>query len=360
MRTTTAWKNTRNSNDLERVPLERRDLRATDVAVRIDYCGICHSDLHAVHSIPGIVPGHEFVGTITELGASASRFKVGDRVAVGTVVDSCRTCKRCKAGEEIYCTNGLTPTYGGIDRVDGTPTQGGYSREYVLNEDFVFPLPAGLDPKAAAPLMCAGITVWSPLKKAGVGPGSRVAIAGFGGLGHMAVKFAVALGAAVTVISTSPDKEKDALAMGAKDFILTKADEAATTPGAADWTKVAALVSENANRFDLIIDTIPVTHSLDREILMLDLDGELSLVGVSWELPVNNLLLLIGRKRLSSSATGGLPATTEMLQFAAQHGILPDVEILPSAQVKTALDRLEANNVRYRFVLDLADLDGRS
>ncbi|MFE5628266.1 NAD(P)-dependent alcohol dehydrogenase [Streptomyces sp. NPDC056543] len=342
MRTTTGWKISGGTTALERVQLERRDLRVSDIAVRVDYCGVCHSDLHAVHVMDGVVPGHEFIGTVTELGSAAARFAVGDRIAVGTVVDSCGTCKNCLAGEEIYCTTGWSPTYGGPDRVDGTMQQGGYSREYVINEKYAFPLPTGLDPAKAAPLMCAGITVWAPLRKANVGPGSRVAVAGLGGLGHLAVKFAAALGAEVTVLSRTPDKEKDARALGASDFVVTT-DE--------------AQVKQAYGSFDLIIDTISATHDLDPEILMLDLDGELSLLGVSWEIPVNNLLLLIGRKRLSSSATGGLPATAEMLAFAAEHGIEPDVEVLPSARVQEALDRLEANDVRYRFVLDLADLD---
>ncbi|WP_432187508.1 NAD(P)-dependent alcohol dehydrogenase [Streptomyces sp. Tue6028] len=360
MRSTTAWTNTRGTTDLELLPLKRRDLRDDDIAVQIDYCGVCHSDLHAIAAIEGLVPGHEFVGTVTETGPAATRHAVGDKVAIGTVVDSCGACRNCLKGEEIYCLDSWTPTYGGLDRVDGAVMQGGYSREYVLNERFAFPLPDGLAPESAAPLMCAGITVWAPLRKANVGPGSRVAVAGLGGLGHLAVKFAVALGAEVTVISTTADKKDAALALGAKDFILTTASqdaEGAAPMEAKDFASIGKENAENNNRFDLIVDTIPFPHNLDAEILMLDLDGELSLVGLAATTPVNNLLLLIGRKSLSSSAAGGVPATAEMLAFAAQHGIAPDVEIVPSSQVKTALDRLEANDVRFRFVLDLSDLD---
>src|SRR6201996_4700315 len=211
MRTTTGWQTAGGTTGLQRVPIERRDLRDDDIAVRVDYCGVCHSDLHAVHGMikpgpGGLVPGHEFTGTVTAAGPGVTGFAPGDRVAVGTIVDSCGACPMCRAGQENYCYEGAVTTYGGTDRVDGTVTKGGYSREYVVREKFAYPLPGALDPAAAAPLMCAGITMWEPLRAEKIGSESRVAVAGLGGLGHLGVKLAAALGAEVTVLSRTPDK----------------------------------------------------------------------------------------------------------------------------------------------------------
>jgi alcohol dehydrogenase (NADP+) len=343
MSTTTAWQSTNGSTAMERVPLGRRELRDDDVAVRIDYCGVCHSDLHQIHrSTDGsLVPGHEFVGTVTAVGSAASRFAVGDRVAVGTLVDSCGECGMCEAGQEIYCAE-VTLTYNGTDRQDGSRTFGGYSRDYVVREGFAYPLPDGLDPAAAAPLMCAGITVWEPLSVAGVGPGSKVAVAGLGGLGHLAVKMAAALGAEVTVLSRTADKAEEARGFGAAGLLLTT-DEAA--------------MKEAAGRFDLIVDTISTDHDLRPYLGLLGLDGTLSVLGMFGEIPAAVMDLMWGRKSITASGTGGRPGTQAMLEFCAANDITAQIELLPSARVGEALDRLEEGDVRYRFVLDLADLD---
>ena len=338
MRTTTGWQSSDHSTALRRVPIERRDLRDDDLAVRIDYCGVCHSDLHAIHGLmtkntDDVVPGHEFTGTVTEVGGSVTGFAPGDLVAVGTLVDSCGTCAMCRAGQENFCYEGPVTTYGG-------GTKGGYSREYVLRDKFAYHLPAGLDPAAAAPLMCAGITMWEPMRAAGIGPGSKVAVAGLGGLGHLGVKLAVALGAEVTVLSRTPDKAADARRLGATGLLLTTDD---------------AGMREATGRFDLILDTIAAPHELSPLLRLLTLEGTLSVVGAPIETPVKLIELAIGRKNLSSSGTGGTRHTAELLAFCAEHGITADVEVLPSAQVADALDRLEKGDVRYRFVLDLSD-----
>ncbi|MBL0800333.1 NAD(P)-dependent alcohol dehydrogenase [Streptomyces albidoflavus] len=345
MRTTTGWQSTDGSTALRKVTVERRELRTDDIAVRVDHCGVCHSDLHALHGLGEgtLIPGHEFTGTVVATGPDAGRFAVGDRVAVGNIVDSCGSCPLCARGQENYCEAFPTLTYGGTDRVDGTPTQGAYTREYVLREAFAHRLPDGLDPAAAAPLMCAGVTVWEPLRAAGIGPGSRVAVAGLGGLGHLAVKFAVAFGAEVTVLSRTTAKAGDARALGAAGLLPTT-DERRT--------------AEARGRFDLIVDTISVPHDVAPLLELLTLDGTLSLVGHLGEVQVNVLDLCVGRKKLTSAGSGGLPATAEMLEFCAEHGITAEVEVLPSARVGEALERLERGDVRYRFVLDMSDLDG--
>lgn len=349
MRTTTGWQSTNHSTTLQQVQIERRDLRDDDLAIRVDYCGVCHSDLHAVHGeLPGqpptgeVVPGHEFVGTVTATGAAVTEFHPGDLVAVGTVVDSCGTCPMCLAGQENFCRQGAVSTYGGIDRIDGTITKGAYSREYVVRDKFAYHLPENLDPAATAPLMCAGITVWEPLKAAGVGPGSRVAVAGLGGLGHLAVRFAAALGADVSVLSRTPDKTDDAIAFGAKNLIDTT-DE--------------AQLGQAFGSFDVIIDTVSAPHDLGGFINLLAPDGTISVVGWPMETSVQLMALAFGRKKLSASGTGGIKGTTEMLAFAAEHDITATIEVLPSAQVSTSLERLERGDVRYRFVLDLSDLE---
>jgi alcohol dehydrogenase (NADP+) len=347
MRTTTGWVSIDDSSALQRASFERRDLRDDDIAVRIDYCGVCHSDLHVLNGVHGtrdgiLVPGHEFTGTVTGAGPAVTRFSPGDQVAVGTIVDSCGACARCQAGEETYCTEFPVITYAGTDRVDGTRTQGGYSREYVLREKFAYPLPDGLDPAAAAPLMCAGVTVWDALRTAEIGKGSQVAVAGLGGLGHLAVKFAAARGAEVTVLSRTADKAGDALKLGAAGLLVTTDDQQ---------------LEEAKNRFDLILDTISAPHDLAPLLSLLTVDGTLSLLGALGEATLPVMLLTLGRRTVTSSATGGRAATAEMLAFAAEHGITADVEVLPSAQVQQALTRLDKGDVRYRFVLDLSDLD---
>ncbi|MET9227872.1 NAD(P)-dependent alcohol dehydrogenase [Lentzea sp. NPDC003310] len=342
MRATTGWQVTRDG--LRPTPIERRDLRPDDVAVRVDFCGVCHTDLHAVraHEDGPLVPGHEFTGVVTEVGSTVSRFAAGDPVAVGNIVDSCGKCAMCLGDQENYCAEFPTLTYGGTDRHDGTTTLGGYSREYVVREEFAYPLPPGLDPAAAAPLLCAGITVWEPLRALNVGAGTRVAVAGLGGLGHLAVKFAVALGAEVTVLSRTPDKAEDALRLGARDLLVST-----------DERQLAAA----AHRFDVLVDTIAVPHDLKPYLGVVAVDGTLSQVGYLGSTTVDTMDLLLGRKKLSSSGSGVRAQTAAMLEFCAAHGITADVEVLPSRQVDAVLDRLSRNDVRYRFVLDLSDLD---
>ena len=347
MRVTTGWQSTDGTTELRRIALERRELRDDDLAVRVDYCGVCHSDLHVINGVMGgkqgpMVPGHEFTGTVTAVGGAVTDFAPGDRVAVGTIVDSCGTCLMCLVGQENYCYEYATTTYGGTDRIDGTKTQGGYSREYVVRDKFAYRLPAGLDPAAAAPLMCAGISVWEPLRADGIGPGSRVAVAGLGGLGHVAVKFAAALGAEVTVLSRTPDKTADALALGAAELLDTTDEKQA---------------DQARGRFDLILDTISGPHDIHALLRMVALGGTLSVLGFPMEMPVRIMELTMGRKKLSSSGTGGRRHTAEMLAFSAEHGVTADVEVLASSRVQEALARLERGDVRYRFVLDLSDLD---
>lgn len=334
-------------NPLRCAPLRRRDPRPDDIVVRIDFCGVCHTDLHTVDAHPGaghapLVPGHEFTGVVTEVGTEVDRFAVGDPVAVGNIVDSCGECAMCRAGQENFCREFPTLTYGGKDRHDGSVTLGGFSRHYVVRDRFAYPLPPGLDPAAAAPLLCAGVTVWEPLRALGVGPGTRVAVAGLGGLGHLAVKFAVALGAETTVISRTADKIDDARRLGAHDLLPSTDAERMTTA---------------RDRFDVIIDTISTDHDLAPYLRLVAMDGMLSVVGHLGRLTVNAMDLLVGRKKLGSAGSGGVPGTSAMLEFCATHGITADIELLPSAKVDDAFDRLRRGDVRYRFVLDMADLD---
>lgn len=350
MSTTTAWRSTGHDQELRRTSIGRRALRDDDVAVRIDFCGVCHSDLHAIRGLTphlggddgGLVPGHELTGVVTAVGPSVTRFAPGDAAAVGTLVDSCGACDLCRAGHENYCRVGPVSTYGGRDRVDGSVTQGGYSRDTVVRDRFVHHLPDGLAPAAAAPLLCAGVTLWETLHAADAGPGKRVAIAGLGGLGHLGVKLAVALGAEVTALSRTAEKADDAVRLGATGLVLT--------------TDAEQLRSATG-RFDLIVDTVAAEHDLSPLLALLALEGTLSVVGNPLTPAPRILELARGRKRLTSAGTGGTRGTAEMLAFCAGHGITADVEVLPSARVDEALRRLEQGDVRYRFVLDLSDLD---
>ncbi|WP_410575151.1 NAD(P)-dependent alcohol dehydrogenase [Amycolatopsis sp. cmx-4-61] len=340
---TTGWGVDGDAGALRRVPVPRRDLRPDDIAVRVDYCGVCHTDVHSLeaHSEGLLVPGHEFTGVVTEVGSAVTAFAVGDPVAVGNIVDSCGACVMCEAGQENFCREFPTLTYGGTDRRDGSTTSGGYAREYVVRDRFAYPLFAGLDPAAAAPLLCAGITVWEPLRSLGAGKGTRVAVAGLGGLGHLAVKFAVALGAETTVISRTAGKAADARRLGAEDVVVST-----------DAEQLAAA----RDRFDVVIDTISAPHDLGPYLGLVAVDGTLSQLGHLGPVTVRTMDLLVGRKKLSSAGSGGRPATAAMLDFCAEHGVTADVEVLPSARVNEALDRLRRNDVRYRFVLDLSDL----
>ncbi|HBK46935.1 MAG TPA: hydroxyacid dehydrogenase, partial [Xanthomonadaceae bacterium] len=324
---------------------ERRALRADDVAMEILYCGVCHSDLHTARNDWGwsyypIVPGHEIVGRVIEVGPQVSRYKVGDHVAVGCMVDSCQHCDQCRKGEEQLCREGMTGTYAGRDRITGENTQGGYSRHLVVREQFCLRVPEGLDLARTAPLLCAGITTYSPLRTWKVGPGSRVGVIGLGGLGHMAVKLAVGLGAEVTVLSRSPSKRDDALALGA-DRLLVSSD--------------AAAMREAESGFDLIIDTVPVKHDLDPYLPLLDVDATLVIVGQVGPMEgANTVPLLMGRRRVAGSPIGGIRETQEMLDFCAKQNILPDCEMIRMEQINEAYERMEKSDVRYRFVIDMA------
>lgn len=329
------------------IQIDRRELRADDVAIDITYCGVCHSDLHILHNDWGstiypCVPGHEIVGQVTAVGAGVTRFKVGDRVAVGALVDSCMQCDPCAEGEEPLCAAGPTGTYNSKDRISGAPTLGGYSAHIVVRDRFVLHVPDALDPRFAGPLLCAGITVWTPLREYGVGPGSKVGVAGLGGLGHMAVKLAVALGATVTVITSSASKADAARALGADDVLLSSDPEA----------MMAA-----ANRFDLIVDTIPTRHDLNRYLMLLGRRGTLALVGAIEPLePIHGGLLMRNNRRISGSLMGGIAATQELLDFCAERGVAPDCEMIAMGDINTAIERMQANDVKYRFVIDMATL----
>lgn len=325
----------------------RRVPRANDVVMEILYCGVCHSDLHWSHNDWGwttfpAVPGHEIVGRVIEVGSDVTKYQVGDPVAVGCMVDSCQHCDQCKNGEEQLCRAGNTGTYGGLDRISKEMTYGGYSKHLVVREEFVLRMPAGLDIAKAAPLLCAGITTWSPLRTWNVGPGSRVAVIGLGGLGHMAVKLAAGLGADVTVISRTADKAADAVALGAAGLLISSDMQA---------------MAQAANGFDLIIDTVPVKHDLNPYLPLLDVDGTLVIVGqVGPVAEVSTVPLLLGRRRIAGSPIGGIRETQEMLDFCAEKGILPDVEMIRMDEINAAFARMQASDVRYRFVIDMASL----
>ncbi len=326
---------------------DRRALRPDDVAMEVLYCGVCHSDLHQARNDWGwafypLVPGHEIVGRVTEVGSAVTRYKVGDSVAVGCMVDSCRDCDQCGKGLEQFCRNGMTQTYSDRDRFSCEPTYGGYSKHLVVSEAFTLRVPDGLDLSKAAPLLCAGITTYSPLRTWGAGPGSRVGVVGLGGLGHMAVKLAVAMGADVTVLSRTGGKAADALALGAGRLLVSSDPDA---------------MAAAAGTFDLIIDTVPVKHDINPYLPLLDVDGTLVLVGQIGLLDEPSTVpLVLGRRRLAGSLIGGIAETQEMLDFCAAKGVLPEVEMIRMDEINHAFERLETADVRYRFVIDMASL----
>lgn len=342
---TTALLSPASGQPVRPTPIARRDLRPDDVDVRVTYCGVCFSDLHALDQ-PGrddaLVPGHEFVGEVVAVGSAVTAFAPGDPVAVGNIVDSCGVCAMCRGGHENMCVEFPTLTYGGRDRVDGSTTRGGWSGRYVVRESFVYRRPASLDPAAVAPLMCAGVTVWEPLRAAAVGPGTRLGVVGLGGLGHLAVRLGRALGAEVTVFTTSAAKATDAERLGASRVVVS--------------TDPAAMVAA-ASSLDLVLDTVSVDHDLAPYLRVLDLDGTLCVLGFLGPLAVQAMDLLTARRTLASSGSGGRPGTQDLLDFCGEHGITADVEVLPAAQVATAIDRLRRNDVRYRFVLDMVGID---
>ncbi|MDF9279272.1 NAD(P)-dependent alcohol dehydrogenase [Arthrobacter sp. EH-1B-1] len=334
------------TEDLVPTTIERRDVGPDDVLIDIKFAGICHSDIHTVRGDWGpqqfpLAPGHEIAGIVTEVGANVTKHAVGDRVGVGCMVNSCGECKNCLAGEEQYCLNGNVGTYGGVDR-DGTITQGGYSTQVVVTEDFVLRIPEGIELDAAAPLLCAGITTFSPLRHWGAGPGKKVAVVGLGGLGHMAVKLAHAMGAEVTVLSQSLKKQEDGLRLGADAYYATS-----------DLNTFTDL----AGSFDLIINTVSASLDISAYLGLLSLDGALVNVGAPAEpLPVQAFALIGGRRSFAGSMIGGIRETQEMLDFCAEHKLGAEIEVIPADKINDAYERVLASDVRYRFVIDTSTL----
>ena len=329
---------------------DRREPGPRDVQIEILYCGVCHSDIHTVRSewegtVYPMVPGHEIVGRAVRVGAEVTKHKAGDLVAVGCMVDSCRHCASCAEGLEQYCENGMTGTYGGVEKETGLPTRGGYSDKIVVDQDFVLRLSDKLEPAAAAPLLCAGITTWSPLRHWNVGNGHKVGVVGLGGLGHMGVKLAHALGAHVVLFTTSPGKADDARRLGADEVVVSRHPEE---------------MAKHANSFHFILNTVSAPHSLDTFLVLLKRDGVMTLVGAPGEPhPAPNVMNLIGgRRSLAGSLIGGIRETQEMLDFCAEHGIVSDIELIPIQQINEAYERMLRSDVKYRFVIDMASLRG--
>jgi len=327
---------------------ERRQPRADDVVIEILYCGVCHSDLHHSRNDWGganypIVPGHEIVGRVQSVGPTVTRFKTGDHVAVGCMVDSCRHCSACDNGLEQYCAEGATFTYNGLDRVDRTRTRGGYADHIIVADKFVLKVPKGLDLAGTAPLLCAGVTTWSPLRHWNVGRDSKIAVIGLGGLGHMALKLAKALGADVTLLSRSPAKTDDALRLGADRVLLT------TDPSQMSVVK---------GQFDLILDTVPYEHDLNPYIPTLAIDGTLVLLGFigKFESTLTTGPMIFGRRTIAGSLIGGIDETQELLDFCGEHNITSDIEIIRMQDINTAYERMQKSDVKYRFVIDMATL----
>ncbi|MEX0875924.1 MAG: NAD(P)-dependent alcohol dehydrogenase [Phycisphaerales bacterium] len=328
--------------------IERREPRSDDVAIDILFCGVCHSDLHFVENDWGwtiypVVPGHEIVGRVTSVGSDVTKFKQGDIVGVGCLVDSCRQCESCNKGLEQYCTGGSVFTYNGEDKHDGSITYGGYSDSIVVSDRFVVRVPEGMDPANAAPMLCAGITTYSPLKHVGVKKGDRVGVVGMGGLGHQGVKFAKAMGAEVIVFTRSDNKVEEAKSHGASEVVVTSKDGA---------------FEAIAGSLDFVLDTVPVNHDFNPYLGCLKIDGTYIVVGqiTPIETPIDSTQLIMGRRSLIGSLIGGLPETQEVLDFAAEHGITCDIEMLDMKDINEAYERMKKSDVRYRFVIDIKTL----
>ncbi len=326
----------------------RREPGATDIAVEILYCGVCHSDLHMArnewgNAIYPLVPGHEIVGRVVAVGSLSKKFKLGELAAIGVIVDSCRQCAPCTRGEEHFCDQGATLTYAARDRVDGSITMGGYSNNYVVDERFAHTIPANLDLAAVAPLLCAGITTYSPLRHWKVGPGKKVGIVGLGGLGHMALKFAHSFGAHVVQFTTNLRKREDALKLGADEVVLS------TNAGA---------MKAHFKSFDFILDAAAAPHSLDPYTALLKQDATMCLVGLPDKFPVVNVgNLIFKRASLAGSMIGGMPETQEMLDYCGEHNIVSEVEVIPIQQINEAYERMLRQDVKYRFVIDMSSLE---
>ena len=331
---------------LEPWSFERRSPGPKDVLIEILYCGVCHSDIHQVKdewggSIYPMVPGHEIIGTVTVIGSEVTKWKVGDTVGVGVFVDSCRQCESCQTGEEQYCENRISGTYNSREQDGVTVTYGGYSKRIVVDENYIVLIPNNLPLDRAAPLLCAGITTYSPLRYFKVKPGDKVAVVGLGGLGHMAVKFAKAFGAHVTVLSHSPNKRVAAMALGADQFIAMDSPEA---------------FAANRNQFNFILDTVSADHEYNDYLSLLKLNGIMCLVGLPNPTTVGAFALVGKRRSLAGSMIGGIAETQEMLNFCSEHGIAADVEVIPIDKINEAYERMIKSDVRYRFVIDLASL----
>lgn len=345
---TKAFGTTAPEASLQQMQIERRAVTSKDIEIEILFCGVCHSDLHTARNDWGgtiypAVPGHEIVGKVTHVGSEVTKLKVGDLAAVGCLVGSCGTCDSCRQDLEQYCLNGFVGTYNGKDKHSGTQTFGGYSERIVVDEHFVLKVPANLDLAATAPLLCAGITTWSPLRHWKVGKGSKVAVVGLGGLGHMAIKLAKGLGAEVTLFSRTPGKEKDAIQLGADAVVIsTEADQMSKVKG----------------KFDLIIDTVPYVHDVNPYVATLNISGTLVLVGYLGGLEpiLNTVPMILGRKAVAGSLIGGIAETQEMLDFCGEHNIVSDIEIINMQDINEAYERMLKSDVRYRFVIDMASL----
>lgn len=346
--TTKAWGVTDKTAPVTAMHIERRDLRPEDVAIRISHCGICHSDLHFAHddwgmAIYPMVPGHEIVGTVTGVGSGVTRYKEGDRVAVGCLVDSCQKCEHCHDRNEHWCVEGATFTYSVPERQGDGITYGGYSEGIVVREEFVCKVPDSLDMAEAAPLLCAGITTYSPLKRWGVKPGDKVGVAGLGGLGQMAVKFAASMGAEVTVLTTSPDKAEAARAIGATNVVISKDEES---------------MRKAAGSLSLIIDTIPVQHPVEPYLGLLRPEGTLVIVGQIGPLgEMSTLPMVFGNRGIAGSGIGGLRETQEMLDYCGEKQIVPEIEVITPDQINDAWDTLSRGDTAKRFVIAMADAD---
>ncbi|MEV6159890.1 NAD(P)-dependent alcohol dehydrogenase [Nonomuraea sp. NPDC052129] len=346
MLTVNSYSATSATEPLAPARVERRDVGPRDVLIEIKYCGICHSDIHFVRGEWGtapypVAPGHEIAGIVAAVGPEVTQYAVGDRVGVGCMVDSCGECSSCRKGEEQYCLKGNTLTYGSTDK-DGRITQGGYSTHIVVTEDFVVRIPEGIELDSAAPLLCAGITTYSPLRRWGAGPGKKVAVVGLGGLGHMAVKLAHALGAEVTVLSQSLKKREDGLRLGADHYYATSDPET---------------FEQLAGSFDLIVNTISAKIDLDAYLSLLAVDGTMVNVGAPAEpLAFNVFPLIMSRRSFAGSAIGGIRETQEMLDFCAQHHLGAEIEVISADKINEAYERVLASDVRYRFVIDISTL----
>ncbi len=335
-------------SDLIEMNINRREVTPNDVEIEILYCGVCHSDLHTARNDWGgsmypAVPGHEIVGKITKVGSNVSKFRIGDLAGVGCLVDSCQTCDSCRQDLEQYCENGSIGTYNGKDKHIGGHTFGGYSQKVVVDQNFVLNIPKNLDLAAVAPLLCAGITTWSPLRHWKVGPGSKVAVVGLGGLGHMAIKLAKGLGAEVTLFSRSPEKTADAKELGADDVVIsTDSDQMKSVKG----------------KFDVIIDTVPYIHDINPYITTLNINGTHVLVGYLGGLEpiLNTVPLILGRKSVAGSLIGGIAETQEMLDFCGEHNIVSDIEMIKMQDINNAYERMLKSDVKYRFVIDMQSL----